>query len=263
MNSAPDAIVHYVLCRMSNARDLASCACVSRRWKETVPYVPALYFPRNAFEGMPLSQADAVIGRMICQSLRLEELVIYCPFSSAVLSSWISLKAPSLRRLELRVDSLVEKGGGGAAVPSGRLDCISSARGLESLKLWGVCLTASPNWSPFLNLRTMEIVGAAFRDLALSETVQACPNLTHLALLGCDGVGSLSIDLQQLEKCRLDFLGPRSRTLSVSSPKLHALEIQGFSWILLKQTHHLQNLSISKTAGFFLFFLFFWLSIGG
>ncbi|CAA6658897.1 unnamed protein product [Spirodela intermedia] len=164
MNSAPDAIVHYVLSRMSNARDLASCTCVSRRWKETVPY----------------------------------DLVIYCPFSAAVLSSWISLKAPSLRRLELRVDSLVEKGGGSAVASSGRLDCISSARGLESLKLWG-------------------IVGAAFRDLALSETIQACPNLTHLALLGCDGVGSLSIDLQLLEKCRLDFLGPRSRT-SLSAP---------------------------------------------
>ncbi|MQM03032.1 hypothetical protein Taro_035806, partial [Colocasia esculenta] len=249
MNSVPDAIVHYVLSRMSNARDVASCTCVSKRWKDCIPYVPALYFPRNLFDGIPISNADAIIGRMVAQALRLEELIIYCPFSAASLASWVSLRGRSLRRLELRVDSIVEKRPLEADVSFGRLDCIGCAERLESLKLWGVCLTTSPRWSSFEKLCTLEIVGAAFRDTALSDTIGACPNLTDLALLGCDGVSSFSIDLMMLEKCRLDFLGPGNRSLCINCPRLEVLEIQGFSWILVKQNHCLRKVSISKTAG--------------
>ena len=236
MNSAPDAILHYVLSRMSNARDLARCRCVSKRWKVSVSYLPSLYFARNMFDGMLQGNADSIMDTMISQAVLLEELIIYSPFSVSSLSSWISLKAKSLRRLELRTDT-------------GNLECISTAGGLEILKLWGVCLAVSPNWKPFLNLRTLEIVGTIFSDLALSDTVKSCPNLTDLALLGCDGIGSFTVDLERLEKCRLDFLGAQNRTLSVFCPNLRVMEVQGFSFLLLKKTQRLQSLSISKASG--------------
>ncbi|XP_078429735.1 F-box/RNI-like superfamily protein isoform X1 [Wolffia australiana] len=237
MNSAPDAILHYVLSRISNARDLARCSCVAKRWRDCVLYLPALYFPRNAFDGLPQPQADLAITHFVTRAALLEELVLYCPFSAPLLATWLALKAPSLRRLELRVDGPAQ------------LDCLGWSRGLESLKLWGVCMGAPPRWEPFIALRTVEIVGGAFRDSALVAALAACPNLAQLALLGCDGVGSLCLELELLESCRLDFIGPRGRTLSVGCPNLRSLEVQGFSSVILKQAGLLQSLSIAKTSG--------------
>lgn len=248
MDSLPASIVHHIISRLSNARDVAACACVSHCWTEAVLYIPSLYFPRNSLEGA--AAADATIGRMVAASVRLEELIVYCPFSSAGLASWVDLRRGSLRSLELRMDSIAYKSSaGGDGEPSNELECIGVAKGLESLKLWGVSLTRSPNWNCFDKLRLLEIIGATLRDGPLRDTLHACPNLTDLALLSCNGVAALSIQLERLERCRLDFLGPGNCSLLFSSPRLEVLEIQGFSWIRVKQDHRLRRLCIAKSSG--------------
>lgn len=146
------------------------------------------------------------------------------------------------------MDAAAEKAGRGAE-GSNRLDCIDVAKGLEALKLWGVSMTRSPNWSTFQRLRTLEIIGATLRDSVLKDAVHACPNLTDLALLGCDGAGSVSIELEWLEKCRLDFLGPGNCSLLLSSPSLLVLEVQGFSWVRVSPNHCLRSLCIAKNTG--------------
>ena len=113
----------------------------------------------------------------------------------------------------------------------------------------GCFLDQVPNWGSFQRLHTLEIIGATLRDSALKDAVHACPNLTHLALLGCDGIGSVSIELERLEKCRLDFLGPGNCSLLLSSPSLQVLEIQGFSWVRVSQNHRLRTLCIAKNTG--------------
>ncbi|XP_010943115.1 F-box protein At1g10780 [Elaeis guineensis] len=248
MNSLPDAIIQHILSLLSNARDIAACTCVSKRWKEATLFIPSLYFPRNSFDAIPRPDADATIGRMISSTFRLEELVLYCPFLASSLASWLSSCSCCLRVLELRMDGAADKVVGGSEGPH-QLDCIDVAKGLEALKLWGVSLTRSPNWGSFQRLHTLEIIGATLRDSALKDAVHACPNLTHLALLGCDGIGSVSIELERLEKCRLDFLGPGNCSLLLSSPSLQVLEIQGFSWVRVSQNHRLRTLCIAKNTG--------------
>ncbi|XP_010939368.1 F-box protein At1g10780 [Elaeis guineensis] len=248
MNAVPDAIVQHILSLLINARDIAACICVSKRWKEATRFIPSLYFPRNSFDAVPRADADATIGRMISSAFWLEELVIYCPFSPSSLASWLSSCSHSLRVLELRMDGAADKSVRGAEGPN-RLDCIDVAKGLEALKLWGVSMTRSPNWGSFQRLRTLEIIGATLRDSVLKDAVHACPNLTDLALLGCDGAGSVSIELERLEKCRLDFLGPGNCSLLLSSPSLQILEIQGFSWVRVSPNHCLRSLSIAKNTG--------------
>ncbi|XP_058089589.1 F-box protein At1g10780-like isoform X2 [Magnolia sinica] len=246
MEALPDAIIQYILSNMKNARDIASCTCVSKRWKESMPFIRSLYFPRNSFDDNR-TDPDSIVGRMISSTVCLEELIIYCPFSHSSLSSWLLMKSPSLRHLELRMDSISEK----RISPEFpmKLDCIDSARGLETLKLWGVLIIQSPNWGLFQNLRSLEIVGARLKDNALMDAIRACPSLTNLALLGCDGVRSVSIELQHLEQCRLDFYGRGDCSLSLSSPKLQLLDVQGCCWIQVNGNHCLRNLSIANNAG--------------
>ncbi|KAG0471599.1 hypothetical protein HPP92_016145 [Vanilla planifolia] len=247
MDVMPDAIIQQILSLMSNARDVASCSCVSKRWNDCVSYIPSLYFPRNAFYS--ISEADAIIGRMVSLAIHLDELVVYCPFSASSLVSWISLRRGSLRALELRMDSAEEKYSCSNEGHSERVDCIGAANRLEALKLWGVSMIRSPKWVSFQRLRTLEIIGAALRDEALKDALKACPNLTDLALLACDGVNTVSIALEFLERCRLDFLGPGNCSLSLSSPRLQVLEIQGFSWVHINKNHKLRSLSIAKNTG--------------
>ncbi|CBI23840.3 unnamed protein product, partial [Vitis vinifera] len=217
MESLPDAIVQYILCHMANARDVATCTCVSKRWKDSMPYLKSLYFPRNSFDNLTgADNSDNVVFKMISSIVKLEQLVVYCPFSSAGLASWLSYAGSSLRHLELRMDNIAEHpiGFEDSSKPS-KLDCIAYARNLESLKLWGVLMTHPPKWDFFQSLRNLEIVGARLEDPALSNALQACPNLTHLLLLGCEGVRS----------------------------------VQGCSWIRVRETQYLRNLSIANNAG--------------
>ncbi|CAK9181320.1 unnamed protein product, partial [Ilex paraguariensis] len=153
--------------------------------------------------------------------VRLEELVVYCPFSSAGLESWLSFLGPSLRNLELRMDNIVEH----------------------------QSLTHSPKWDAFLKLQELQIVGARLEDTALSDVLCACPNLKSLLLLGCEGLRSVSIELPHLKQCKLDFYGLGNSLLSLTAAKLEILEVQGCSWIRVHETRCLRILSISNNSG--------------
>ena len=247
MDSVPDGVVQHILSMLSNVRDVAACAGVCRRWRDCVPYLPALFFPRNAFDAAAVGggAADEAIGRMVAAVARLRELVIYCPFSLARLPAWLSMRSASLRVLELRMDAAADK----EAADAGYLNCVALATGLEELRLWGVLLTNAPAWGPLQRLRVLEIVGAPLRDTAVTGAVAACPNLTDLSLLGCDCSGEVFFQLAMLQRCRLDFLGGGNCSLLLSAPRLESLEAQGFTWIILPGGHSLRRLSIAKSTG--------------
>ncbi|XP_061365765.1 F-box protein At1g10780 [Gastrolobium bilobum] len=249
MESLPDAILQYIFSNINNARDVAACNCVSKRWKDSTPYIRSLYFPRSSFDN-PSScgeSPDNIVKRMVSRVARLEELIVYCPFSPAGLASWLSLVGLSLRQLELRMDNLADNQGF-LESPS-KLNCVGAARNLESLKLWGVLMIHSPKWDVFQNLKNLEIIGTRLEDHVLNVVLQSCPFLTRLLLLGCEGVRSVSMDLPYLEQCKLDFYGSGNCSLTLTSPKIESLEVQGCSWIRVPETKHLRNLSISNTAG--------------
>jgi len=56
------------------------------------------------------------------------------------------------------------------------------------------------------------------------------------------------VDLQLLERCRLDILGAGNCSLLLTAPRLESLEVQGFTWITLRG-HSLRRLSIAKGTG--------------
>ncbi|KAJ6394802.1 hypothetical protein OIU77_023908 [Salix suchowensis] len=218
MESLPDAIVQCIFSHMNNAKDVAICNCVSKRWKESLPFIRSLYFPRNSFDNHTgIDHPDTIVWKMISSIVKLEELVVYSPFSSTGLASWLLLVSSSLRHLELRLDNLAEYQ---SCIESpSKLDCISAAKNLESLKLWGVLMVKSPKWDAFPKLQTLEIVGARLEDPALTAALQ------------------------------LDFYGGGNYSLTLTSPKIESLEIQGCSWIRVRETTRLRNLSISNNAG--------------
>ncbi|KAG9451055.1 hypothetical protein H6P81_011020 [Aristolochia fimbriata] len=250
----PDAIVQYILGHMKNARDVAACNCASKRWKDSTPYVRSLFFPRNTFDNVTVDP-DTAVGQMILSTVWLEELIIYCPFSTSSLARWLSMKSNSLRHLELRMDTLNEKRPSEEDATKlleempNKLDCIGAAKGLESLSLWGVLLSKPPKWGVFQKLRSLQIVGAKLTDSVLCDTLRACPHLNKLSLLSCYGLRSVSIELSQLEECRLDFYGKGDCMLSLSTPKIHFLDVQGCSWIRLEHGNCLTNLSVANNAG--------------
>lgn len=248
LDSLPDAIVQYILAQLSSARHIAACKCVSKRWKDLTLYIESLYFPRNSFDNHSGGDApDHIVLKMIASMARLKHLVVYCPFSSAGLASWLSHCGPSLQDLELRMDNIVQN----VDCPENplRTDCLRAAPNLESLKLWGVAMSQPPKWDVFERLRILEIIGARLDDLTLSHVLQLCPNLIHLSLLGCEGLMSISIQLPKLAQCKLDIYGVGNCSLSVVSPKLESLEVQGCSRIWVHEKHHLKNLSIANNAG--------------
>ncbi|KAK4438279.1 F-box protein [Sesamum alatum] len=248
MESLPDAIVQHILSLVSNAKDVASCNCVSKRWKDSMPYLRSLFFPRNLFDNLTNGNTpDAIVSQMVSSIVKLEQLVVYCPFSSSALVSWLSMAGPSLKNLELRMDDIIEHQNS-TEIPL-KLDCLGAARNLESLKLWGVLMIQSPKWDVFYGLKNLEIVGATVNDFAVSVALRACPNLTHLLLLGCEGLRSISIENPHIQQCKLDFFGAGNCSLMISSSKLESLEVQGCSCIRVLETQCLKNLSISNHAG--------------
>ncbi|KAM0826952.1 hypothetical protein ACQ4PT_068517 [Festuca glaucescens] len=251
MDALPDGVVQSILSQLSNARDVAACSGVSRCWRDCVPFLPALYFPRSAFDAAGAGAcADDAIGRMVEAAARLEELVIYCPFSSARLPRWLAMRSASLRVLELRVDSAADKAAAAASgAGSGHLDCIGVVSTLQELRLWGLTMTRAPSWGQLGRLRVLEIVGAHLEDLAVSGAVYACPNLTDLALLGCECSGAVNFTLPLLERCRLDFVGSGSCALTLAAPRVESLEVQGFNWIVLQGGDRLKRLTIAKNTG--------------
>lgn len=249
MDSLPDAILQCILSRITHARDVASCNCVSKRWKDSTPYIKTLYFPRSSFDNPSPSgeDGDSIIKRMVSRVVKLEELIVYSPFSPDGLASWLSLVGQSLLQLELRMDNLADNEDLHES-PS-KLDYVGAAKNLVSLKLWGVLIMRSPKWDVFPNLQNLEIVGARLDDAVLSAVLHSCPALTRLLLLGCEGVRSISIELPCLEQCKLDFYGIGNCSLTLNSPKIESLEVQGCSWIRVPETKHLRKLSISNSAG--------------
>ncbi|KAK7318729.1 hypothetical protein RJT34_03436 [Clitoria ternatea] len=241
MESLPAEILQYILSNINNARDVAACTCVSKRWKDSTQYIRTLYFPRGSFDNSSSGSADIVVKTMVSKVVRLEELIVYSPFTPSGLASWLSLVGISLRQLELRMDNTADN--------QEKLDCVGAARNLESLKLWAVLMVHSPKWGAFTNLRNLEIVGARFEDTVLSGVLKSCLFLTRLLLLGCEGVRSLSIDLPCLKECKLDFKGMGNCSLTLTSPKIESLEVQGCSWIRVPETKHLRKLSISNCEG--------------
>ncbi|KAL9225803.1 hypothetical protein vseg_001685 [Gypsophila vaccaria] len=252
MESLPDCIVQYILSHLNNAKDVVCCTSVSKQWKESTPFIRSLYFSRNIFDSVikthHLVTPDELILRIVSMVVQLEELVVYCPFSSGGLESWLSVSNGSLRRLELRMDNLSEH----QICPDdamAKLNCIASVRKLESLSMWGVLMLQSPKWGSFDYLRNLEVVGARMEDHTLADALRMCPNLMRLIILGCEGVRSIVIELRELEECRLDFHGAGNNSLFISCPKLHTLEIQGCGWIRVRQTQRLRHLSMSNSGG--------------
>ncbi|GLT85937.1 hypothetical protein SLE2022_041060 [Rubroshorea leprosula] len=248
MESLPDALVQCILSHINIARDIAVCNCVSKKWKESMPCIRSLYFPRNSFNSHSGNDnPDDIIKRMVSRIVCLEELVVYSPFTSAGLASWLSLLHSSLKHLELRMDNIAQQQMS-LENPS-KLDCIGTVKNLESLKLWGVQMTQLPKWDVFSSLHSLEIVGARLADPALSAALKACPNLTNLLLLSCEGLKYVSIELPHLEQCKLDFYGFGNCILSLKCPKIGHLEVQGCSRIGVLETRCLKNLMISNNAG--------------
>ncbi|BAT86780.1 hypothetical protein LR48_Vigan09g271300 [Vigna angularis] len=248
MDSLPDAILQCILSRICNARDVACCNCVSKRWKESMLHIRTLYFPRNSLDNTSAGESpEEVVKRMVSTVVKLDHLIVYSPFSSSGLASWLSLVGLSLSQLELRLDNLADEQSYHEG-PS-KLDCIGAARNLKCLKLWGVLMSRSPEWDVFDNLRTLEMIGVRLEEPALVAVLQSCPYLRRFVLLGCEGVRSISIDLPYLEQCKLDFYGLGNCSLTLTSSKIVSLEVQGCSWIRVPESQHLKNLSISNSAG--------------
>lgn len=245
MDALPDAIIQYILSHMKNAKDVARCNCVSKRWKESTPFIRSLFFPRDTFDDN--TDADTVVGRMITSTVSLEELMIYCSFSPPSLASWLLSKSWSLRHLDLRLDSLTKK----SATPKSAIliDCIGTLKGLETLVLWGVLMNQPPNWGILERLHSLKMVGTRLTDAALLGAIKACPNLTDLTLLCCGGAKSISIILQQLEHCKLDFFGKGDCSVCLSCPNLQLLEVQGCGRVRIENSHCLQNLTIANSSG--------------
>ncbi|KAJ7295335.1 hypothetical protein O6H91_07G024500 [Diphasiastrum complanatum] len=243
----PEAISQHILSSVSNARDIAVCSCVCKKWKESMCQVRRLYFARNVGDERE-HQSDHIVTRMVLATNALEELVIYCPFFTGSLLAWLLHSKNSLTVLELRVDDTGEKRSANSSMC--KLDCISSSLQLQILRLWGVSLTqAPPGWRCFKNLHTLEIVGARIRDNALSAVLLACRFLKELTLLSCDGVDSFSVDLMYLEKCRLDFSGLGDSSIYFVAPMLEELEIQGAACLVIKGKHSLRQLAIGNISG--------------
>ncbi|PWA99946.1 F-box domain, cyclin-like protein [Artemisia annua] len=248
MDCLPDAVVQHILSTLRNAKDVASCNCVSKKWKDSMPYITSIYFQRSIFDHLSNGQTpDKIISKILSSSCRLEELVVYCPFTSAGLASWLLLVGSSLKNLELRMDNLADQNASNDSLA--KLECIQAARNLESLGLWGVLMVRTPKWDVFRKLRNLQIVGAKLEDSVLTETLRSTPNLTQLVLLGCEGLRNIRIELLELEHCKLDFYGSGSCHLTLKAPKIEYLEVQGCSWIRVRETSCLKNLSIANSSG--------------
>ncbi|XP_042459014.1 F-box protein At1g10780-like [Zingiber officinale] len=125
MESLPGDMLRRILSRLSDARDVAACSPVSRRWREATAFIPSIHFLSKALQGGG-TPADADILRMVSATASsLEDLSIHCPFSGRSLAPCLALCGRSLRSLDLRVDFF-----------DGGLDCVNLYEGLESLKLW-------------------------------------------------------------------------------------------------------------------------------
>ncbi|BFI03293.1 hypothetical protein MPTK1_1g02570 [Marchantia polymorpha subsp. ruderalis] len=247
MEVLPDAIQGHILGFVRSARDVASCSCVSKKWREAMTQVRSLYFARNVGDEQGILP-DLIVTRMVLSMTGLQELIVYCPFSNVSLLAWLKHTKGTLKILELRVDDLGEKRMGNSSMS--KLDCVALSTQLHTLRLWGVLLTHAPaEWRCFHNLHTLEIVGARLRDSALCGILHACPYLTNFTLLGCEGIRVACIELERLTNCRLDLYGAGDCIISIIAPKLQTFEVQGASWLRIKGNHRLNHLCVANNSG--------------
>ncbi|GAB2229719.1 hypothetical protein Droror1_Dr00013971 [Drosera rotundifolia] len=245
MDSLPNAMVELILSYVTHAKDLVLCSSVSDRFKAAMRYNPRLYFPRGIFDHLSgrAEESDRIIEKMIASVDRLEELVVYCPFTVTGLAAWLSIAGWSIRHLDLRIDNL-STGEVLHELSNQKLECINSVIDLESLKLWGVSMEQSLKWGVFQKLRSLQIVGLNAEDVALRDALKACPNLIRLKLLNCLGVTAIRVELEHLEELNLDFCGPANCSVLIDCPKLITLALQGFGWIMVRETKLLKSIAI-------------------
>ncbi|KAL0307375.1 UNVERIFIED_CONTAM: F-box protein [Sesamum calycinum] len=173
----------------------------------------SLFFPRNLFDNLTNGDTpDAVVWRMVSSVVKLEELVVYCPFSSSGLALWLSMAGPSLRNLELRLDNITEHETF-TEIPS-KLDCIRAAWNLESLKLW----------NPHLEQCKLDFFGVGNCSLTINSS-----KLESLEVQGCS-----LIRVQETRWLRhLSIANNSGRVYMVDFGRLVALEtlsIRGVQW---------------------------------
>lgn len=245
MDSLPDDVVQYILSNLSYVKDLASCNCVSKKWKDLMSCHKSLCFPRVIFDNLTGPQTpDSIMMKTVSSVSLLDELVVSCPFTSAGLASWLLIVGSSVKDLELNLAYDPNKSKD--SLP--KLECIQAARNLESLRLSNMVMAPTPKWDVFQKLRNLEIRGAKLEDSVLTEALRVTPNLTELVICYCKGLSTIRIELLELQRCRV-YVHPRdSCSLTLRAPKIKYLVVQDCNWIRVHETDCLNFLSIGDVG---------------
>ena len=66
-------VVQHILSTLRNAKDVASCNCVSKKWKDSMPYIRSIYLQRSIFEHLSNGQTpDNIITKILSSISRLQ-----------------------------------------------------------------------------------------------------------------------------------------------------------------------------------------------
>ncbi|KAJ9537682.1 hypothetical protein OSB04_030415 [Centaurea solstitialis] len=245
MDSLPDGVVEYILSKLSHAKDVVSCNCVSKKWKDLMSYHKRLSFPFDIFDNLTTPRTpDSIVMPMVSSASQLEELAVAFPLTRASLASWLSTKGSSLKDLELHVLELHCPDNKAGDESLTKLECIQAARNLESLRLQRTFMVRAPKWDGFHKLRNLEIRMGKLEDSVLREALRATPNLTRLVLGDCEGLTTISIELLELRHCELDVYCLTGWSLTLRAPKIQYLEVKGCNQIKVHDTNCLKTLSI-------------------
>ncbi|KAJ9537462.1 hypothetical protein OSB04_030195 [Centaurea solstitialis] len=207
----PDDVVQHILSKLSNAKDVASCNCVSKKWKNLMSYRNSLCFPDGIFNNLTGPQTpDSIVIQMVSSVSRLEHLVVSCPLT---IEGQSSVVGSSLKNLELRVDHRPSKA-------RTILECINqAARSLEYLKLTRVALTRTPKLDVFQKLRNLKIC-----------------------------LSSVRIELLELWHCQLHTSHTANCSITLRAPKLQLLKLKGWARIRVHDTKCLKTFSINDDS---------------
>ncbi|KAJ9537460.1 hypothetical protein OSB04_030193 [Centaurea solstitialis] len=241
LDPLPNDVVQHILSKLSNAKDVASCNCVFKRWKDLMSYRNSLCFPCDIFDNLTGPQTpDSIVIQMVSSVSRLEHLVVSCPLT---IEGQSSVVGSSLKSLELRVAHAPTK-------VRMILECINqaTARNLEYLKLWRVMMTRVPKLDVFHKLHCFKICEVIMEDSVLMEALRATPHLTRLELIGCKGLSSVQIELPKLRNCLLETCHTSDCSITFRAPKLQHLKVKGWAWIRVHDTNCLKTFSIVNNS---------------
>ncbi|KAJ9537182.1 hypothetical protein OSB04_029915 [Centaurea solstitialis] len=241
LDPLPDDVVQHILSKLSNVKDVASCSCVSKKWKDLTSYRNSLCFPCDIFKNLKRPQTpDSIVIHMVSSVSRLEHLVLTCPLT---IKGQSSVVGSSLKNLELLVDQ---------RRPSKArriLECINqAARNLEYLKLWRVKMTLTPKLDVFQKLHHLKIYEAIMEDTVFMEALRATPHLTRLEVVACKGLSSVRIELLELLYCRLYICPTVDCSITLRTPKLQRLKLRGWARIRVHDTNRLKTFSINDDS---------------